>query len=261
MRFATTALFLLAAFAVESGSAWAQSRTGGAQGFSGASASARGGSAAAGSQGLFGNRNIGSSLSAGTRGFSGAGVNNGRGVAGATSQDNGAGILQGNERFVRGSRQPGAFVGSDTTDLPSFLTNLATAGGRGQSGLNAQGNRNRNQGNANQDFQNFGGRNGRQQQPRYRTTRIVAFDVPTPSPTELSTRLTQRFLKTPGIESVSPVQVVVQQRTAILRGVVATDHDRDLAERLVLLEAGISRVQNELRVAQPLPGPEAQSQR
>ena len=44
-------------------------------------------------------------------------------------------------------------------------------------------------------------------------------------------------------------------RTAILRGTVATDEDRRLAEQLVLLEPGVAKVQNEITV-RPQPAAE-----
>ena len=55
----------------------------------------------------------------------------------------------------------------------------------------------------------------------------------------------------PGIHWGSAVQVEIQGRTAILRGVVATEHDRDLAARVVRLEATIEQVENKIDVAAP----------
>jgi len=51
------------------------------------------------------------------------------------------------------------------------------------------------------------------------------------------------------IEKVTPVTVTMQGDTAVLRGRVATEHDRALAERIALLEPGIWYVRNELGVA------------
>src|SRR5688572_19278677 len=102
-----------------------------------------GSSATSGSSGMFGSRSLGGSLSAGNRGFSGGGTAVGGGQSlrpGQTMQgDAGAGQVQGSERFTRQGRQAGQFVGSDTADLPGFLTELATGG------LNAGGQRNRGQ--------------------------------------------------------------------------------------------------------------------
>ncbi|MGQ9576384.1 MAG: BON domain-containing protein [Thermoguttaceae bacterium] len=51
----------------------------------------------------------------------------------------------------------------------------------------------------------------------------------------------------------SPLSVTVRNDTAILRGRVATEHDRLLAETMALLEPGIWRVENELVVEAPKP--------
>ncbi|MHB1034225.1 MAG: BON domain-containing protein [Pirellulales bacterium] len=54
-------------------------------------------------------------------------------------------------------------------------------------------------------------------------------------------------------------QVTVVGETAVLRGVVASTHARDLAEQMVRLEPGIWNVRNELQVAgqpeTPVPQP------
>lgn len=222
--------------------------------------------AAGGSSGMFGSRTLGSSLSGGSRGFASGntGVNGGQGVAGKTQQGdaNTGQVNLAGDRFARGNRQPGQFVGSDTSDLPSFLTNLATGGGGNNNNLNSGRNGGRNGGNQNQANanQNNASRGGRTQAVPYRQTRSVAFDVRPANREQLSATLVGRFQRSPRFQTMGPVQVEIQDRTAILRGVVATAHDRDLAERLALLEAGISRVQNELTVAQAAvpPAPEPQ---
>lgn len=50
------------------------------------------------------------------------------------------------------------------------------------------------------------------------------------------------------IQKSSPITVTVRNQTAILRGSVATEHDRRLAEAVVRLEPGIAQVRNELTV-------------
>ena len=56
---------------------------------------------------------------------------------------------------------------------------------------------------------------------------------------QLETRVA-KVLKMPSVE------IQLEGRTAVLRGSVATDHDRALAEQLALLEPGISFVRNEI---------------
>lgn len=54
----------------------------------------------------------------------------------------------------------------------------------------------------------------------------------------------------------SPITVQLTGRVAVLRGTVQSEHGRDIAARLALLEPGISDVQNELIVSPPEPKPE-----
>lgn len=196
------------------------------------------GTLSAGQRSLFGGGGLG-----GTSGAPGIGS----GTGGTTAN---AGQLNTSDRFVRGNRQPGQFVGADRQDFADFFSSLGTAsdarsgsnnplrpGGAGRTG----GNR------ANQPGGPGGG------SPRgpieIRTSISVGFDFPHPAPPQLSTTLARRMEESPGIENRSTIQVAIEGRTAILRGEVATEHDRALAERLALLEAGIWAVKNELVVA------------
>jgi len=52
----------------------------------------------------------------------------------------------------------------------------------------------------------------------------------------------------PAFKALGPIEVLLQDRTVFLRGSVATEHDRELAQRLALLEAGVDAVQNQLAV-------------
>ena len=84
-----------------------------------------------------------------------------------------------------------------------------------------------------------------------RTSLRVAFGYTRTTPEKIRTTLAGRLQKSQRIRTLSAVQVHLENGTATLRGVVATDHDRALAERLTRLEAGIWRVKNELTVAPP----------
>jgi osmotically-inducible protein OsmY len=91
----------------------------------------------------------------------------------------------------------------------------------------------------------------------------VGFAPPTLVASEVSGRLLRRVPRIPGLERVAGIDVKMDGRTAVLQGVVASQSQRDVLERLALLEPGISQVQNELVVdpslASPgtLPAPEA----
>jgi hypothetical protein len=76
----------------------------------------------------------------------------------------------------------------------------------------------------------------------------LKFDVDLPPDSAVSSAATRSLAKSMRLPAGAPVEVAVQGGTAVLRGVVATAHDRALAEQLVLLEPGIARVVNELEV-------------
>jgi hypothetical protein len=82
---------------------------------------------------------------------------------------------------------------------------------------------------------------------------VIDFEIPKPVMATISTDLSQRFAEMPGLRTKSPLTVAIQGDTAILRGVVATQHDREMAERILLLEPRISKVSNELAVTEPGP--------
>jgi len=79
------------------------------------------------------------------------------------------------------------------------------------------------------------------------------FDHPSVPNSKVASKLSMQLTKSKGISAVGPVTVEMQGQTAVLRGVVATGHDRDLAARLALLEPGVSQIQNELQVQESRP--------
>lgn len=95
------------------------------------------------------------------------------------------------------------------------------------------------------------GQTGTTTTQRVRAQMNVAFTPPRASapPVQLSSLLAQRLGRLTPNRSTNPVQVETSGRTVVLRGVVPSSHARDLAERLVMLEPGVSAVQNELTVA------------
>jgi osmotically-inducible protein OsmY len=113
----------------------------------------------------------------------------------------------------------------------------------GGGNANPRRNANANQGRANEA--------AGQETASIRTTFRAAFDHPEPDSKQLSTSLTRRLAKTSAIQAQTPIRVELQGRTAILQGVVATEHDRELAEQMIRLEAGIQAVKNEIEVGSP----------
>ncbi len=85
--------------------------------------------------------------------------------------------------------------------------------------------------------------------PPIRTTLTLSLEMPAVAPGEVGSAIAEHLVALPALHWQTPAQVVMQGRTAVLRGVVATEHDRDLAERVVRLEANVDQVQNNLTVA------------
>jgi hypothetical protein len=81
-----------------------------------------------------------------------------------------------------------------------------------------------------------------------RTTLRLGFDPHRVESSAVSERLATRLPRIPGLETVSGVDVKMDGKTAVIRGVVATQRQRSLISRLALLEPGISDVRNELTV-------------
>ena len=111
------------------------------------------------------------------------------------------------------------------------------------SGANGMGGQGEGQG-------NLAGANNTQTTPAVRISMKLGF-VPLASlrPAEASLAVASHLAAMPALHLQTPVQVVMQGRTAILSGVVETEHDRDLAERVVRLEGAVDKVQNQLVVA------------
>jgi hypothetical protein len=62
------------------------------------------------------------------------------------------------------------------------------------------------------------------------------------------TILAERLSRTLKDRLRSPLEVSIQEETAILRGTVATEHDRRLAGHIARFEPSVRSVQNELKV-------------
>lgn len=78
------------------------------------------------------------------------------------------------------------------------------------------------------------------------------------APAVSAARLQGRLANNPRVKAMGSVAVAVEGQTVVLKGSVASDHDRQLLARMLLLEPGISDVRNELQVAAtkvPLPKP------
>lgn len=191
------------------------------------------------SSGLFGSRSLGQ----------GVGGRNGSafGAAGGTpgnlveQAQQGAGQVSGGERFLRDNRQPGQFVGADAADTSNFFSQLT---GQGVGGLEQLG--------QNRGRQFTGNQNGQMSRKAPLRPRLsIGFKYPMPAQTQLGRQLQTRIAKLPRLEILAPVNVAIENQTAILTGRVATAHDREMIAQIALLEPGIAHVENQLLVGQP----------
>jgi hypothetical protein len=224
------------------------------------------------STGTFGNRTTGTGTSAGSS--SAFGSNSAlsnliqSNASGAPSLGNGSGV--GGQAM-----QNGGFVGTSASQngQQSFVGASAAAGqsGGGMSGMGGgmggmgggMGGMGGGMGGMGGGFGGGGG-TGRLAQaligmqankgpapPPIRTRLILDIENPLPTPTTdmVSSAIATHLVALPALHWQVPAQVQMQGKTAILRGVVASAHDRDLAERVVRLEATVDQVQNLIEVA------------
>lgn len=217
------------------------------------------------SQGMFGDRTVGGSINPGTRTFGGSNAFSNTGFGGSAfgggnslgSAGSAGGMLGGNERFVRGNRQSGQFVGSDAQDVSNAFGGMA--GGAANRGMNqmsrsgldprgmnrgGQGSRQPNRGRAGRGR---GGRGG-QRAESVRTSISTGFRYARPALAQVSSALTDRLAKSSRIGRLSSLEAAWEGETVVLRGAVETEHDRALAEQLARLEPGVRQVRNELVV-------------
>lgn len=208
------------------------------------------------SQGLFGTQTVGSSSnfavpsgstggsgsSNGGSGSGGSGLGNGSNAQNPFAQQNIAAQLQGPE--IQTTQQRGAFVGADSAD---------TTNARSLQGTNTRAQFGANNGLAQlqnlfqQGLQNINQGNQQGAQVQIPIALKLGF---TPSPVS-STRMqafATRLTKLPSIRFVGPASVTMEGRTAVLRGKVLTEEDRELAQALALMEPDVTNVRNELTV-------------
>ena len=197
------------------------------------------------SSGAFGSRNLGGGVSAGQSSFSGA--NRGKNTVGTPGE---VGGLQGNERFTRNGRAAGQFVGADGADTANMIGIMAGAQNAALQGLS-------------RSLSNLNPNQGKQEgnlraKKTVRAVRSVEFEYKAPQVAVINTNLATRLTKSKAVLAQGNIAVAMEGRTAVLMGVVANEHSRDLAARLCLLEPGVSKVENRLTIPEelaPVTGP------
>jgi hypothetical protein len=161
---------------------------------------------------------------------------------GAGGTTGGVGTLNFNERFIRGNRRAGSFVGGDSRDRKGFVgSQQGGQTGRVRPVVTTP------RGSA-PDANRTGSAAGRTRSGVYEPRLSIAFDVTRPAEEAIAQNLARLLAASPGFPSTSRIEVSVEDATATLRGEVASERDRTLAERLILFEPGIDSVRNELKV-------------
>ena len=87
----------------------------------------------------------------------------------------------------------------------------------------------------------------------------VGFEASSPDDSPAAT-VADMIRRNDRIQQISPISVTLRNETAILRGRVATEHDRQLVELLTRFEPGIWQVKNELTVGEQVSAPTAPAQ-
>jgi hypothetical protein len=179
---------------------------------------------------MFGSRPAGSILSS-----------NPLGTPDASGPTGGVGSVKFNERFIRGNRRPGEFVGKgDMRERKGFV---GTQQG-GQSGRARPAVTGRIQVAPDANRGAPGAGHSGPSEPRL----AVGFDVTLPTAERLAASLARQLQASPGFQATGRIEVSVADGIATLRGEVASARDRTLAEQLALFEPGIDSVRNELKV-------------
>jgi hypothetical protein len=239
----------LATIALVAAPAWAQTRS-------------SSGGLGSSSQGLFGQNTVGSSSNFAAPTASTGGSSNNMQSGGATtaqnpfSQQNAALTASTQAPQITTTQQQGAFVGADTGDTGNLLS---------RQGAQARGFQNNNfaqLGNLFAQGMQSVNQNNQQGQQRSRTQVRIGLKLgfqPAPIAATSVAAFESRLVKLPGIRFIGPADVTLEGRTAVLRGTVASEDDRDLAEALAKMEPAVQNVRNELvvdssaRAAEELP--------
>lgn len=148
-----------------------------------------------------------------------------------------------------GRNQDAGFVGrsatgTGTTGRSGLATGMGmgmgmgmSMGGMGMGGMNSRG-----------TSSQFGQQNSSQNQRTIRATVKVRFPYTRPAASEVSQTVVGRWNRIPLPEKFNGVNLAFVNGVATLTGKVATAEEKRMAEKLILLEPGVSVVQNQLEV-------------
>ena len=184
------------------------------------------------SSGLFGQRSLG-----------GGGFSQGGGAQSLLQPERQfGGQFELGERFGRESLSQagaGGFVGTDREEASNVFSRMQ--GATASSGIEQFLQRA-----AQREFENQSGNSASREMLRPRLT--LGFEPSADLESRLGAQMSHRLARIPGLQITERVTVALQGRTAVLRGRVASEHDRSMLARLALLEPGVSDVQNDIAV-------------
>jgi len=194
---------------------------------------------------LFGQRNVGQPLNRQTT----ASRNTSTGGGATRAKEPPTGLVDETARFIRGNREVTDFVGADGREEQQFV-------GRQQVGVDAEEIRS-----AVDDLAIQTGPDANQTVAPVMPPRVqlypprlkVAFDFAPAGASEVNARLSHHLETSLRLGAPSQIEVSVAGDAAILRGVVASERERKLAELLLQFEPGIGRVENQLQIHPPTP--------
>lgn len=94
----------------------------------------------------------------------------------------------------------------------------------------------------------LGNQNATQTQGSVPVRIVIGFETTPTGSSIVASRLQARYGDLPGLRDGLKATVVMEGRVAVLQGTAVSERERDLAERLAMLEPGIDAVRNEVRV-------------
>jgi hypothetical protein len=230
-----------------------------------------------GQSGMFGSggNSMGSGFSPGQGSLFGGSTGNSLGLGSQTSGMSGMSGMSGSGQNIYGqsssnvgvggqARQAGSFIGVTSSQQTGsgFIGAVQSGGTQGMnqllggngyssmSSLGSGGQLRQGAGTYGGTYGNGMGMNGAGQSGlvTIRTRLTLGFDRPKADGQQISSALAQRLTGLPALHWLSPCRIEVRGRTTILRGSVATEHDRDLVARVASLEATVDQVQNQIVV-------------
>jgi hypothetical protein len=152
--------------------------------------------------------------------------------------------------------EAGGFVGASAEDVRSAMTATGATREGTQSTARGQTRPGSSQfGRGAQSRRTGGGYGSRRSTSEIRARLRAGFSVVRPAPAQRSSNLASRLTNSSWLQPRSPMEVTIEGGKAVLRGVVATEHDRVLAERVAKLEPGVRQVENLLTLAPPSESP------